>query len=246
MSASEKAVSPTAARDAAEEVRVGSLGPVQVLKEQVYRKLREAISNMDIYSTPEPPRLDERKRAGELGVSRTPVREALSRLEQEGFVRNIPRRGSFVVRKTRRQVLEVIYAWAALESMAARLATKVASDEEIGRLRELYSTFDDEREARAHIDEYSDTNIDFHQSIIAMSRCELIQSLSDSLFLHMRSIRAQALKDIEHHRSDQSVIDHMRIIEALEQRDADKVERLVREHALSLGKHIEKYARYLD
>ena len=107
------------------------------------------------------------------------------------------------------------------------------------------STFDDE-EARAHINEYSDTNIEFHQRLIGMSKCQLIKSLADSLFLHMRAIRAQALKDIDHHRSDQSVIDHMRIIEALEQRDADEVERLVREHALSLSKHIEQYAEYLD
>jgi len=62
----------------------------------------------------------------------------------------------------------------------------------------------------------------------------------------MRAIRVQTLKDIEHHRSDQSVIDHMRIIEALEARNADRVERLVREHALSLSKHIEEYAEYLD
>jgi DNA-binding GntR family transcriptional regulator len=226
-------------------VQVESIAPLPGLKDQVYLKLREAISNMDIYSTPEPPRLDERKLAEELGVSRTPVREALSRLAQEGFVRNIPRRGSFVVRKTKREVLEVVYVWAALESMAARLATEVASDEEIGKLRELYATFDDE-EARAHINEYSDTNIEFHQRLIGMSKCQLIKSLADSLFLHMRAIRAQALKDIDHHRSDQSVIDHMRIIEALEQRDADEVERLVREHALSLSKHIEKYAEYLD
>ena len=112
-------------------------------------------------------------------------------------------------------------------------------------MRALYATFDDE-EARAHINEYSDTNIEFHQTLIGLSQCELIKTLSNSLFLHMRAIRVQALKDIEHHRSDQSVIDHMRIIEALEERDADKVERLVREHALSLSKHIEKYAEYLD
>ena len=225
--------------------RVVPIGATRVLKDQVYSILREAISNMDIYSTPEPPRLDERKLADELGVSRTPVREALSRLEQEGFVRNIPRRGSFVVRKTKQEVLEVVYVWAALESMAARLATERATDAEIGQLRASFATFDDE-EARAHINEYSDTNIDFHQTLIGLSQCELIKTLADSLFLHMRAIRAQALKDIEHHRSDQSVIDHMRIIEALEARDADTVERLVREHALSLSKHIEKYAEYLD
>ena len=232
-------------QNGAAEMRVVPIGATRVLKDQVYSILREAVSNMDIYSTPEPPRLDERRLAEELGVSRTPVREALSRLEQEGFVRNIPRRGTFVVRKTRREVLEVIYVWAALESMAARLATERASDEEIGRLREAFATFDDE-EARAHINEYSDTNIEFHQTLIGLSQCELIQSLASSLFLHMRAIRVQALKDIEHHRSDQSVIDHMRIIEALEARDADRVEKLVREHAMSLGRHIEQYAEYLE
>jgi DNA-binding GntR family transcriptional regulator len=216
------------------------------LKIQVYEALRELIGRMDIYSSKDPIRLDERVLGEHLGVSRTPVREAISRLEQEGIVENIARRGAFVVRKSKLEILDIVDVWAALESMAARLATQVASDEEIGQLRALYSTFDDETEARAHIHEYSDTNIEFHQSIIAMSRCELIQSMADSLFLHMRAIRVQALKDIEHHRSDQSVIDHMRIIEALEQRDADKVERLVREHALSLSKHIEKYAQYLD
>jgi len=231
--------------DTAGGMRVVPIGATRVLKDQVYSILREAVSNMDIYSTPEPPRLDERKLAVELGVSRTPVREALSRLEQEGFVKNIPRRGTFVVRKTKREVLEVVYVWAALESMAARLATERASDEEIGRLREVFATFDDE-EARAHINEYSETNIEFHQTLIGLSQCELIKTLSSSLFLHMRAIRVQALKDIEHHRSDQSVIDHMRIIEALEARDADRVERLVREHALSLSKHIEEYAEYLD
>lgn len=227
------------------DMRVVPIGASRVLKEQVYSILREAVSNMDIYSTPEPPRLDERKLAEDLGVSRTPVREALSRLEQEGFVRNIPRRGTFVVRKTKKEVLEVVYAMAALESMAARLATACASDEDIAKLHELCDPYDDE-EARAHINEYSDANVDFHQRLIGLSQCELIKSMADSLFLHMRAIRAEALKDLEHHRSDQSVKDHRRIIKAMEKRDADKVEKLVREHAFSLSEHIEEFAQYLD
>lgn len=227
------------------EVRVVPIAATQVLKDKVYMILREAISNMDIYSTPTPPRLDERKLAQEIGVSRTPVREALSRLEQEGFVRNIPRRGTFLVRKTKQEVLEVVYVMAALESMAARLVTERASDDEIARLHDLVDPFDGE-EARTHINEYSDSNVEFHQSLIGLSQCELIKSMADSLFLHMRAIRAEALKDLEHHRSDQSVVDHRCIVEALEQRDADKVEKLVREHALSLSKHIEEYAQYLD
>ena len=233
------------ANDTQAAVRVLPIAAPRVLKEQVYSILREAISKMDIYSTPNPPRLDERKLAEEIGVSRTPVREAFSRLEQEGFVRNVPRRATFVVRKTKQEVIEVVYAMAALESMAARLATERATDEDIARLHDLCDPYDDV-EARARINEYSDSNVEFHQTLIGLSGCSLIESMANSLFLHMRAIRAEALKDLEHHRSDQSVKDHRRIIKALEDRDADLAERLVREHALSLGKHIEEYAQYLD
>ena len=70
------------------------------LKDRVYRALRNAITSMDIYSGDEPPRLDERSLAEDLGVSRTPIREALSRLAQEGLVEMIPRKGTFVARKS--------------------------------------------------------------------------------------------------------------------------------------------------
>jgi|TARA_B100000809_G_scaffold213870_1_gene218450 DNA-binding GntR family transcriptional regulator len=128
--------------------------------------------------------------------------------------------------------------------MAARLAIQNASGTEISKLRKMFASFDDKEEARAHIDEYSDTNIEFHKTIMALSKCSLILTMASNLFLPMRSIRVQAVK--EHNRSDQSVIDHMRIIEALDHRQADTAERLVREHAMSLSKHIEKYTKYLN
>ena len=82
---------------------------------------------MDLYGSRTDIRLDERQLASDLGVSRTPVREALAQLEREGFIRSIPRRGIYVVRKTRPEVIELITAWAALEGMAARLATQNAT-----------------------------------------------------------------------------------------------------------------------
>ena len=198
-------------------IQLAPIGLTQALKDQVYSMLKVGIAKMDIYSTPEPPKLDERSLAEDLGVSRTPVREALSRLEQEGMVKNVPRRGTYIVRKTKKEILEVVCVWAALESMAARLATQHASGTEISKLRKMFASFDDKEEARAHINEYSDTNIEFHRTIMALSKCSLIQTMASNLFLHMRSIRVQAVK--EHNRSDQSVIDHMRIIEALEHRE---------------------------
>jgi DNA-binding GntR family transcriptional regulator len=215
-----------------------------VLKDKVYEALKDAITSMDIYSAPQPPKLDERKLAEELGVSRTPIREAISRLEQDGLVQTIPRRGAFVMRKSKREILEMICVWAALEGMAARLATKHATDGELASLRKLFTTFDDADETGAHIDEYSETNIEFHQAIMKLSKCELLKQIAEGLFIHMRSIRSQTIK--ERNRASQSIIDHMRIIEALEDRNTDLAERLVREHALNLAEHVKQYADYLE
>ncbi len=215
-----------------------------VLKDKVYDALKEAITSMDIYSAAEPPKLDERKLAEELGVSRTPVREAISRLEQEGLVQTIPRRGAFVVRKSKREILEMICVWAALEGMAARLATKHATDKELASLRKLFTTFDDADETGAQIDEYSETNTEFHQAIMRLSKCGLLIQIGEGLFMHMRSIRSQTIK--ERNRASQSIIDHIRIIEALEDRNTDLAERLVREHALNLAEHVKQYADYLE
>ncbi len=214
------------------------------LKDAVYHSIKEAISKMDIYSGAEPPKLDERKLAEDLGVSRTPIREAITRLEQEGLVVSYPRRGAFVVRKTKQEILEIIFVWAGLEGMAARLATESASDAELSSMREMFATFDDSNEARAHIDEYSATNIAFHQRLIQLSKCQLLIEIADGLFVHMRAIRDKTMT--ERDRAAESIIDHMRIINALEERDATMAEQLVREHAMYLASHIKQYVDYLE
>jgi DNA-binding GntR family transcriptional regulator len=206
-----------------------------VLKDKIYDALKQAIVSMNAYAHAEEPRLDKRQLAKDLGVSRTPIREAIARLEQEGFVRTVPRKGVFVVRKTKKEVLEMITVWAALESMAARLITAEATDEEISTLRRLFATFEN-NQPQANIDEYSEANIRFHQAILKMSRCALLTELAQNLFLHMRWIRTRTISDSN--RASRSIIDHMNIIEALEARDTDLAERLVRRHTLDLAEHV--------
>src|SRR6202521_5748296 len=103
-------------------------------RDQAYAALKQAIMDADIYAHPDEIRLDEKQLSQALGVSRTPIREAMTLLEQEGFLRTEPRRGIFIVRKTKKQIIEMIEMWAALESMAARLAPQNAPDEAIARL----------------------------------------------------------------------------------------------------------------
>jgi DNA-binding GntR family transcriptional regulator len=167
----------------------------------------------------------------------------MAQLEREGFVRSVPRRGVYVVRKTRSEVIEMITAWAALESMAARLITQTASDEQIASLRRMFATFKDGK-LRAHLDEYSEANIEFHQTIIRMSGNRVLISLAENLFTHMRMIRRKTIGEKD--RVEKSIRDHMNIIEALEARATERAEDLVRNHALGLADHVAKYADYLD
>jgi DNA-binding GntR family transcriptional regulator len=213
------------------------------LRDQAYVLLKDAIAATDIYSQRQDLRLDERQLTQALGVSRTPVREALTLLEQEGFIRTVPRRGIFIVRKSKREMIEMIQMWAALESMSARLATLNASDEEIGKLRHLFDEFKNSSPAE-HIGEYSDANIAFHQMIIHLGGSQVIADATKNLFIHVRAIRQATIS--QNDRAARSIVDHLNIIEALEQRNTELSERLTRQHTLDLADHVERHCDFLD
>ena len=214
------------------------------LKEKVYGSLKEAIVRMDVYALDEPPKLDERQLAEQLGVSRTPVREALTRLEQEGLVKTVPRRGAFVVRKTRQQIVEIIQVWAALEGMAAKLAVERATDAELEQLHGEFVTAGSSDIASANIDEYSEQNIQFHRRIVELGKSELLQDLMEGLFIHVQFIRRRSVRDAD--RTKRSVSDHILIINALESREAEQAQQLVISHALSLAEHVKHNVDYLE
>jgi DNA-binding GntR family transcriptional regulator len=212
------------------------------LRDQAYALLKEAISATDIYDQKQELRLDERELTKALGVSRTPVREALSLLEQEGFIRTIPRRGIYIVRKSKREIIEMIQMWAALESMSARLATLHARDEDMVQLRHLFDEFQNSPPSE-HLGEYSDANIRFHQAVIRLGGSQLIADATKNLFLHVRAIRQATISQDD--RASRSIAEHLRIIEALEHRNTELAETLVRQHTLDLAAHVDRHCDYL-
>ena len=224
-------------------LRLSPLNTNVSFSDQAYAALKQAIMQADIYSHDHEIRLDERQLSESLGVSRTPIREAMTVLEQEGFLRTVPRRGVFIVRKTKKQIVEMIEMWAALESMAARLATVNASDEDIAELRTMFDEFRNSTPAE-HIDEYSDANIAFHQAIIRLSGSHLMGKTIENLFIHVRAIRRLTISQSD--RASRSIVDHMRIIEALERRDTELAERLVRQHSLDLAAYVNEHCDFLD
>ena len=228
---------------AASRLAVKPIDTTTSFRMQAYQSLKRAILEMDVYDHPGEIRLDERQLSHDLGVSRTPIREAMSLLEQEGFVKTLPRRGVFVVRKTKREIVEMILVWAALESMAARLVCQNATGDEIASLRHLFDGFRNGEQAD-HLEEYSEANIAFHSAIIRLSKCQLIADLTKNLFIHMRAIRKVTIS--EDNRAQRSIQDHMAIIEALEARDVERAERLVRQHSLDLAAHVETHCHHLD
>ena len=178
---------------AAPKLKIAPIETTASLRMLAYDAIKKAITEMDIYGHPREIRLDERQLSQDLGVSRTPIREALTVLEQEGFVRSVPRRGIFVVRKSKREIIDMILVWAALESMAARLAAERASDAEIEGLRHVFDEFQTEK-PEEHPDEYSQANIRFHQTIVRLGGCRLIEEMTENLFIHMRAIRAVSMR----------------------------------------------------
>lgn len=212
-------------------------------KAKAYQALRQAITQMDIYGHSEEIRLDERQLCEALGVSRTPVREAMALLEQEGFIRSQPRRGVLVVRKTKTEIIEMIMVCAALEGMAARLVVERASDEELQAIIDTFASFKAD-ELTAHIPEYSDANVSFHQKVVQASGCSLISEITDRFFIHMRAIRRATMQTGE--RADQSIHEHGEIIRAFQQRDPDLAERSMRTHTLGLAHYVEKHCDFLD
>jgi DNA-binding GntR family transcriptional regulator len=178
-----------------------------------------------------------------LGVSRTPIREAIAMLEQDGFVKTVPRRGIVVVRRTKSEIVDMIRAWAALESMAARLITTTARKKDITALRDFFKDFGKDRLPQDHIDEYSRANIAFHQALISLSESPVLVDMTNDILLHVRGYRQLTIGRVD--RTATSLPEHMAIIEALEARDTELAEKRARDHTLGLAAYVEAHGQEL-
>ena len=205
------------------------LAPDKALKTRVYESLRELIAGMDLDAGTDEIRLDERSLAARLGVSRTPVREALSRLEQEGLVRNIARRGSFVTRLDKAEILDIVEAWIALESHALRLLAQRATDAEIAALSREHATMKSTFSGRFR----------FHEHLVRLGHSSLLRRMIEPLLFQLRTVRFDGPAE----EGVQQVLaqNHAQMLEALADRDAELAARLLREYALEFTRYVENH-----
>lgn len=199
------------------------------LWERVYRRLRRAIQRGELSPGA---RLIEERLAESLGVSRTPVREALYRLEREGLVVKIPHRGIVVREHDPQELREVLELRALLEGYAAYLATKRRDQELFDELEGILKASEEALE-RGDIDRLIGLNTEFHETLYR--RCgnrrlfDLIKELRDQF--HRFRVWVLRLPGMP----NQSIRDHHRMIELMRRGEAEAVEELVRRH-ISKGK----------
>jgi len=198
-----------------------------------YDAIKKSLLETDLAKFPAQQRLDERELADRLGISRTPLREAINRLVVEGFLRVVPRKGIYVVKKSKAEIIEILLVRSALEAMAARLTAKHATAEEIQMMKDVFSPFNQYNIIEKYL-EYSDANIRFHELVLRTSRCGKLIELAGSLFDHMRWIRFRAAGF--HARLVGIHGDHLQIIEAIEKKDPDMAEKRMRTHIEAFAK----------
>jgi DNA-binding GntR family transcriptional regulator len=214
--------------------RLEPVDPVYLkgLREHVHETLRRAIIAGDI---PSGTVLNERQVALELGVSTTPLKEALRRLEGEGLVLTEPRRGVRVTFDAE-QAHEMALARAALEGMIARTAADRIDDDGVARLRAFVAQM-------AAATESGDTerlvllNESFHDAIHDISRCRYLQRMLVGQRIYVHTARILILSDADERA--RALAEHTAICEALARRDADAAERAMREHVVrSAQEHV--------
>ena len=172
-------------------------------------------------------RLVERDLAEMLGVSKTPVREALGRLEKEGLVYGVPYRGVFVARISLKDVLEIYDLREVIEGLGARGATKKINKEQIEQLNSIIQSSKD-CVKKNDLECYSSLDLKFHNLLATISGNKRLGQIMQLLRNQTRILMSTSVKLPG--RVKVSLGDHKKIVEAVVRQDAKLAEKLAREH----------------
>ena len=204
------------------------------LRERVYEILKRAIIFQEI---PPGQKIDEESVAKQLGVSRTPIRESLCRLENEGIVKIIPRRGAFVVKHSKERIIEILLVREVLEGFAARLAVGHIDERTIEEMKSLFKDFS-EANIRDRSRDYTQADLKFHTLVVKKSKNSWLMSLMNILNDHIQMLRLRTVA-LEG-RPEHSLLEHIKIIEALGKRNPSLAESLMRKHIRNVRESVLK------
>jgi DNA-binding GntR family transcriptional regulator len=199
------------------------------LRDQTY----DIIKNMIILREIEPgKKINEEHIAKEIQVSRTPIREALCRLENEGIVKIIPRRGAFVSDLTETNVKEILLIREVLEGLAVRLAVENMDEEMFEKLRKALEKVSILPEEDRDLINYTRSEVDFHALLLSASNNQMLKNMMEIVNAHLQIIRLRTVVIPE--RAQKTVEEHQQILKAIENGDAATAEELMRKHVRSV------------
>jgi DNA-binding GntR family transcriptional regulator len=208
-------------------IKAWDLGTVpgrKSLGQHVFENLKQAIIRGEVAPGD---RLVESRLADALDISRTPVREAIHKLEREGLLKRLPKGGFAVMNLSREDIEETFGIRCVLESYAARLAAENYGEEELLPLEEKIQEFQKFLD-KGQLDELPRINTEFHSLFYALSRSpkliKMINDLRDQIF-RFRKILLKKDKWAE-----ASNEDHRKMLDAIRERDVNRVERVVKHH----------------
>jgi DNA-binding GntR family transcriptional regulator len=208
----------------------------RTLADRVCRQIVTAIVKGDI---PPGHKISEPELARIYGVSRGPLREAIRRLEGWRLVERKAHVGARVVKLSAHELIEIYRVREALEGMASRLAARNMTADEIESLRQLldeHETSIEQREGRSYFQKEGD--LDFHYRIVQGSKnAKLLELLGDDLYHLVRMYRYQF--SMSSSRPNRALKEHRQIIDAIEARDEELAEMLMRRHISAARRNIE-------
>ena len=205
------------------------------LRGKVYEKIREDILNGRYQQNTE---LKETAIGAELGVSRTPVREALRQLELEGLVKIIPNRGAYVNMITAKDVQDIYAIRSMLEGTCARWATEYITEEQLEDLEETLC-LSEYHTRKGNYEKLYELDSLFHEQLYSASNSRILNHVLSDFHDYVKKVRKASIAS--QGRSVKSTEEHRVIFEAVRARDADRAEELAREHVRHTIESIEVY-----
>jgi len=203
----------------------------------IFEKVREDILN-DVYSDGE--KIVEAKLADELGVSRTPVREALKQLELDGLVESIPNRGVIVKGITEQDIADIYTIRIAIEGIAANWSVRRISEEEVASLKEVYELMEFYT-ARGDTDKTFELNTRFHEIIYRATQSRYMEHVLKDFQMFIKSTRSKSLKSDG--RLAEALAEHKAILDAFMARDVDAAVAAVLAHVNNSRRNAENFYR---
>ena len=199
------------------------------LRDQTY----DIIKNMIMLREIEPgKKINEEHIAQEIQVSRTPIREALCRLENEGIVKIIPRRGAFVSDLTESNVREILLIREVLEGLVVRLAVENMDPKTLEKLKKAIEKVSVIPEEDRDLITYTRSEVDFHALLLSASNNQMLKNMMEIIYAHLQIIRLRTVVIPE--RAQKTVKEHQQILSAIEKGDARSAEELMRKHIRSV------------